>query len=71
MGQQAKRMSPSNKSGFRGVFLAPNGMYRVRIHAGGKNNYIGSDSDLSQAVAARIAAEERHWCGVEPVAVVE
>lgn len=55
---------------FRGIIWNKRtGKYCPVIRANGRNVHLGSFAGLEAAVAARLEAEERYWCGVEPAAV--
>lgn len=59
-----QRIRKNNKSGFRGVNKTANGSYIARLHIGsGGRVTLGTFKSLDAAVAARLAGEERHWCG--------
>lgn len=55
----------TNKVGFRGVCMLGE-RYRAQIMANGKKYGLGTYDTLEQALAARLAGEERFWCGVSP-----
>lgn len=58
------RTYKTNKVGFRGV-CAQGRRFRAQIMANGKKFGLGTYDTLDQAVAARLAGEERLWCGGE------
>jgi hypothetical protein len=53
-------LTPSNKTGCKGVFRLPNGKYLVNIRAGGKRKHLGLFASFEEAAAAyhRAAAQE-------------
>ncbi len=58
-----KRTYRSNKTGFRGVCMRGT-RFHSQISSNSKKHSLGTFDTLDQAVATRLAAEERLWCGV-------
>jgi hypothetical protein len=65
--QRAKR---SNSSGFTGVYRLRSGNYCARIRVNGRDLHLGVFPTLREAIAARLAAQDRHgfsfWHGSVP-----
>ena len=60
-----RRARSDSKSGFRGIGDR-SGRWVAYIVTNGKRTELGSHGSLESALAARLAAEERYWCGVHP-----
>lgn len=58
-----RRVWRTSKTGFRGVYTERKG-YWASITVSGQQIRLGAFTSLSEAVGARLAAEEKYWCGV-------
>lgn len=57
---KSTKISIANTTGVRGVCPTKSGYYRAYIGHKGKNIYLGEYKDISDAIAARKAAEEKY-----------
>ena len=57
--ERGMKNSRANTSGFRGVYHAPNGSWRVTINFQKKLYYVGTYKNYEEAVQARLEAEKR------------
>lgn len=55
-----RKLLKSNKSGYTGVYQAPDGLWRAQITFKGKTYHLGSFTDKMDAVRARKRGEEMH-----------
>lgn len=60
---EKRKSRRDNKSGFRGVYQMPNGRYKVSIGFRGERISLGTYGEYSDAVRARVEAEQRIYGG--------
>lgn len=63
--QRNRRVRADSKSQFRGVSERSGRRWVAYIVTDGKRTDLGMVASLEAAIAMRLAAEERHWCGAE------
>lgn len=56
-----QKISKNNTSGAKGVYIMPNGKFRVKIQIKRKSIHIGVFDTFEEAKKARIEAEEKYF----------